>query len=158
MTLSEKARLLGLLNAAMADADIACWDAKYHFVFWRPVTAIQLADTDDNPETDADPAWTPLLVTPAIPDYPSGHATLAGAAGTVLSTIFGEWATINLESDAPATTGVVRSFPNFSAMMSEVVDARILGGIHFRTADVDGQVMGIAVARYVLDHAFLPCK
>jgi hypothetical protein len=158
MTLSEKARLLGLLNAAMADADIACWDAKYHFVFWRPVTAIQLAGTDDNPETDADPAWTPLLVTPAIPDYPSGHATLAGAAGTVLSTVFGEWATINLESDAPAMTGVVRSFPNFSAMMSEVVDARILGGIHFRTADVDGQVMGIAVARYALDHAFLPCK
>jgi hypothetical protein len=158
MTFSEKARLFGLLNAAMADADIACFDAKYHFVFWRPVTAIQLADTDDNPETDADPAWTPLLVTPAIPDYPSGHATLAGAAGTVLSTVFGEWATINLESDAPATTGVVRSFPNFSAMMSEVVDARILGGIHFRTADVDGQVMGIAVARYVLDHAFLPCK
>jgi hypothetical protein len=158
MTFSEKARLLGLLNAAMADADIACWDAKYHFVFWRPVTAIQLAGADDNPETDADPAWTPLLVTPAIPDYPSGHATLAGAAGTVLSMVFGEWTTINLESDAQAMTGVVRSFPNFSAMMSEVVDARILAGIHFRTADLDGQVMGIAVARYVLDHAFLPCK
>jgi hypothetical protein len=158
MTLSEKARLLGLLNAAMADADIACWDAKYHFAFWRPETAIQLAGMDDNPETEADPAWTPLLVTPAIPDYPSGHATLASAAGTVLSTVFGEWTSVNLESDALAMTGVVRSFPNFSAIMSEVVDARIVAGIHFRTADVDGQVMGIAVARYALDHAFLPCK
>jgi hypothetical protein len=113
---------------------------------------------DDNPETDADPAWTPLLVTPAIPGYQSGHATLAGVAGTVLSTVFGEWVTINLASDAPAMTGVVRSFPNFSAMMNEVVDARIVGGIHFRTADVDGEVMGIAVARYALDRALLPCK
>jgi len=76
----------------------------------------------------------------------------------VLSTVFGEWTTINLESDALAMTGVVRSFPNFSAMMSEVVDARILAGIHFRTADIDGEVMGIAVARYVLDYAFQPCK
>jgi len=90
LTFSEEARLLALLNAAMADADIACWDAKYYYVFWRPVTAIQLAGTDGNPSTTADPGWLPLLITPAIPDYPSGHTALSGAAGTVLATYFGE--------------------------------------------------------------------
>jgi hypothetical protein len=156
LTFSDKARLLGVLNTAMADADIACWDAKYYYVFWRPVTAIPLADTDDNPLTISDAGWTPLLVTPNIPDYPSGHTALSGAAGTVLATWFGMRSSINLVSDAPAMSGVIRSFRNFSRMMNEVVDARIFGGIHYRTADVDGQATGMAVARYVIDNAFLP--
>jgi hypothetical protein len=158
LTLSEQARLLGLLNTALADADIACWDAKYHYNFWRPVTAIPLADTDNNPLTISDAGWTPLLITPNIPDYPSGHTSLSGAAGTVLATYFGERSSINLVSDAPAMSGVTRSFSNFSGMMNEVVDARIFGGIHYRTADVDGQATGTAVARYVMDHAFLPTR
>src|SRR5688572_13103003 len=156
LSFSEEAQLLGVLNAALADADIACWDAKYHYVFWRPVTAIQLADTDGNPSTTADPSWFPLLITPAIPDYPSGHTALSGAAGTVLTTYFGERSRFSLTSDAPAMTGVVRSFRSFSGMMNEVVDARVFAGIHFRTADIDGQATGTAVARYVLDRAFLP--
>jgi hypothetical protein len=156
LTLSEEARLLGLLNAAMADADIACWDAKYHYVFWRPVTAIQLADTDGNPSTAVDLGWLPLLITPAIPDYPSGHTSLSGAAGTVLATYFGERTSVHLTSDAPAMAGVIRSFDAFSALMREVVDARVFAGIHFRTADIDGQTTGVAVARYLIDNAFLP--
>ncbi len=158
LTFSQKARLLSLLNTAMADADIACWDAKYHYVFWRPVTAIALADTDNNPLTLSDAGWTPLLITPNIPDYPSGHTSLSGAAGTVLATYFGEASSIDLVSDSPVMQGVTRSFRNFSTMMAEVVDARIFGGIHYRTADVDGQATGTAVARYVLDHAFLPTR
>jgi hypothetical protein len=158
LTFSEKARLLGVLNTAMADADIACWDAKYHYVFWRPVTAIALADTDDNPLTISDAGWTPLLVTPNIPDYPSGHTALSGAAGTVLATWFGARSSVKLVSDAPAMLGVVRSFRNFSRMMNEVVDARIFAGIHYRTADVDGQATGVAVARYVIDNAFLSAQ
>jgi hypothetical protein len=156
LAFSEQARLLSLLNTAMADADIACWDAKYHFVFWRPVTAIPLADTDDNPLTISDAGWTPLLITPNIPDYPSGHTSLSGAAGIVLATYFGERSSIDLVSDAPAMSGVTRSFRSFSRKMNEVVDARIFGGIHYRTADVDGQATGTVVARYVMDHAFLP--
>jgi hypothetical protein len=155
LTFSEQARLLGLLNTAMADADIACWDAKYHYIFWRPVTAIPLADTDDNPLTIPDVGWTPLLVTPNIPDYPSGHTSLSGAAATVLLTYFGERSSIDLVSDAPAMLGVTRSFHDFSPMMNEVVNARIFGGIHYRSADVDGQATGTAVARYVIDNAFL---
>src|SRR5262245_38073151 len=101
---------------------------------------------DANPSTVGDPAWLPLLITPAIPDYPSGHTTVSGAAATVLATWFGEYTPVKLISDAPAMAGVIRSFPSFSAVLSEISDARVLGGIHFRTADVDGQTTGVAVA------------
>ncbi|HEX8068834.1 MAG TPA: vanadium-dependent haloperoxidase [Pyrinomonadaceae bacterium] len=87
LTLSQNARLLALLNVAMADAVIACWDAKYHYVLWRPITAIRLAGTDGNPDTAADPAWTPLLTTPAHPEYPSGHATMYTEFFTVSSVL-----------------------------------------------------------------------
>jgi hypothetical protein len=155
-TFSEKSRLLAVLDVAMADADIACWDAKFHYVFWRPVTAIQFADTDDNPATQADMAWTPFLVTPAFPDYPSGHACLAGAAGTVLANYFGPDSHVSITSDSPAMAGVVRSFSGFAPMMKEVNDARVLAGIHFRTAVDDGRALGVVVAQYVLEHSMLP--
>ncbi len=87
LTLSENSRLLALLNLAMADAGIACFEAKYHYVFWRPITAIPLADTDGNAETVADPGWTPLLVTPNHPEYPSGHSTVSSAAVAVLEAL-----------------------------------------------------------------------
>jgi membrane-associated phospholipid phosphatase len=153
-TLSENARLLALLNVAMADAAIACWEAKYHYVFWRPVTAIPLADTDGNSDTIADPAWTPLLVTPNHPEYPSGHSTVSGAAAAVLADYFGEATSFSVDSDV--MTGVVRSFPNFSAALSEIKDARIFAGIHYRSACDDGQMVGIAAAQYVMSNAFQP--
>ena len=150
-TLSENSRLLALLNLAMADAAIACWDGKYHYIFWRPVTATSLADTDGNPATDADPGWTPLLVTPAFPEYPSGHATVSGAAAGVLAAFFGSGADFTVTSDF--MPGVVRSFGNFASALDEVADARIFGGIHYRSACHDGQSTGNQVADYVLDHA-----
>jgi hypothetical protein len=153
-TLSENARLLALLNVAMADAAIACWEAKYHYVAWRPVTAIPLADTDGNSDTIADPGWTPLLVTPNHPEYPSGHSTVSGAAATVLADYFGEATSFSVGSDV--MTGVVRSFPNFSAALSEIKDARIFAGIHYRTACDDGQDVGIAAAQYVMSNSFQP--
>ena len=153
-TLSENARLLALLDTAMADAAIACWDAKYNFVFWRPVTAIQLADTDGNSDTSVDLNWTPLLTTPNHPEYPSGHSTVSGAAATVLGDYFGHTTSFSIESDV--MVGVVRSFPNFDAALAEIKDARIFGGIHFRSACDDGQTIGIEVAQYVMDHAFQP--
>ena len=153
-TLSENARLLALLDTAMADAAIACWDAKYNFVFWRPVTAIQLADTDGNSDTSVDLNWAPLLTTPNHPEYPSGHSTVSGAAATVLGDYFGHTTSFSIESDV--MVGVVRSFPNFDAALAEIKDARIFGGIHFRSACDDGQTIGIEVALYVIDHAFQP--
>jgi hypothetical protein len=149
LTLSENARLLALLNIAMADAIIACWEAKYHYFFWRPVTAIRL---DGIP---ADATWTPLLVTPAHPEYPSGHSSASGAAGAVLADYFGEQTSFTIGSDVfvPPTT---RSFTSFSAALDEIKNARIYAGIHFRSACDDAQATGISVANWVLGHSLLP--
>jgi membrane-associated phospholipid phosphatase len=152
-TMSENAHLLALLNMAIADAVIACWNAKYYYVSWRPVTAIPLADTDGNPATDADPTWTPLLITPAHPEYPSGHSTTSSAAATVLAHFFGEHSSFTVDSDV--MLGVTRSFTSFSAAQDEIANARIFGGIHFRTACDDGRVTGQKVADYILEHSAL---
>jgi len=150
----RNARLLAVLNLAIADALIGCWEAKYTYAAWRPVTAIPLADTDGNPATIADPTWVPLFATPAHPEYPSGHSCASGAAGAVLSKAFGEETHFSVESDV--MPGVVRSFNSFSAALDEVKNARIYAGIHFRSATDDGQTLGAAVAEYVLQNAVQP--
>lgn len=153
-TLQENAQLFALLNLAIADAAIACWEAKYHYVFWRPITAIALAETDGNGATTSDACWAPLFATPNHPEYPSGHSTLSSAAAAVLAERFGEQSTFSIRSDV--MPGVVRSFGSFSKALDEVKDARILAGIHFRAACDDGQMTGRAVASYVIGHALQP--
>jgi hypothetical protein len=150
LELSDNARLFAMLNLAIADALISCWDAKYHYEFWRPVTAIPLADTDGNPDTISDPAWTPLLPTPAHPEYVSGHSSSSGAATTVLASFFGDETPFTLES--PAAPGWVRSYPSFSAAMDELADARVFAGFHFRTACEEGKTLGSNVASYILNN------
>jgi len=153
-SLLENARVLALLDLAMADAAIACWEAKYQYVFWRPITAIPLADTDGNPATTADTSWMPLFATPAHPEYPSGHSTVSGAAAVVLANFFGEKRHFTMDNDL--LIGVTRSFRSFTQALDEVKNARIFAGIHFRSACDDGQTTGIQVANFVLDNALLP--
>ena len=155
-TFSEKSRLLALVNLAIADAAIGCWDAKYFYNFWRPMTAIQFASADGNPLTTEDSNWNPLLITPAFPEYPSGHACASSAAAGVLSAYFGEPTSFSVVSDHPAMAGVTRFFPSLSAALEEISNARIFAGIHFRTACNDGLTLGAAVAKYVIGHALLP--
>jgi hypothetical protein len=150
----QTARLLALVNLAMADAIIGCWDAKYTYSFWRPITAIQLADTDGNDNTIADPGWTPLITTPAFPEYPSAHSCASAAATQILSEAFGVETSFNVGSDA--MLGVTRRFTNFPEALEEIENARVFGGIHFRTACVDGTALGISVGNYVMAHALLP--
>jgi hypothetical protein len=150
-SMSQTARLLALVNLGMADAIIGCWDAKYTYSTWRPITAIQLADTDGNNNTPADPSWTPLITTPAFPEYPSAHSCVSAAAARILSQTFGEETSFNVVSNAMA--GVTRTFHSFSAALAEVENARVFGGIHFRTACVDGTALGFAVGDYVIAHA-----
>jgi membrane-associated phospholipid phosphatase len=154
LTLSSSARLLMRLNVAMADAVIACWDAKYHYVFWRPITAIQFADLDPNPFTDVDAGWMPLLPTPAHPEYPANHATVAAAATTILANDFGDETAFTLESEV--LPGVTRSYRSFSAAAAEANDARVYGGMHFRTSVLDGRTIGAAVAGLVIAHVAQP--
>jgi hypothetical protein len=147
-SLEENAHLFAQLNLAMADAAIACWDAKYRFVFWRPITAVQSAQSPDEVK------WEPWLDTtsgtPAHPEYPSGHSTVSGAAAFVLETVFGDNTPFTVGSDVRPGT---RSFSSFSSAVAEIADARVFGGIHFRNSCVQGNAIGRAVAEYVLSHA-----
>jgi hypothetical protein len=154
MTLLHHARLFAALNVAMFDASIGCFDSKYHFVFWRPVTAIQLGDSDPNLNTAGDANWTPLIVTPPHPEYPSAHSCISSGGATVLAQFFGANTPFFVESDN--MPGVTRSFTSFDDALQEIADARVFGGIHFRTATNDGRVLGTAVGNYVLQNAFLP--
>jgi membrane-associated phospholipid phosphatase len=146
------ARLLAELNVALADAAIAAWDAKYTYDFWRPVTAIRLADTDGNAATVADPDWLPLLTTPNHPDYVAGHATFSAAAAAILTDAFGEQA---FSATSVTLPGVTRSFDGFADAAAEAGQSRTYAGIHFPSAVEDGLALGQAVGDWVLD-AFRP--
>jgi len=151
---SEAARTFALMNVAGADARIACWEAKYAFNFWRPVTAIQHADEDGNPATDADPTWTPLIATPNFPEYVSGHATVSGAMATVLRLLFGDDPGVAFTATSPTNPGFERHWATFSEGVREVIDARVYSGIHFRSSDERGARLGRQVARFAARHAF----
>lgn len=149
-SLEDSARLFALLNIALADAAISCWDAKYQYNLWRPVTAIHQADTDNNPETTADPLWTPLLTTPPFPEYTSGHSTFSGAADPVMSSVFGS--DYGLADRGDRTINTLRTFENFSEAADESGMSRIYGGIHFMSANVDGLSAGRNVGNYVVQN------
>jgi len=164
--IADSARLFAMENLAGADASIGCWNDKYYWQFWRPITAIREADTDGNPDTQADPTWLPLfdpstavchpplLVTPPFPDHPSGHACNTGAFVHTLQNFFGtDKIAVTAFSNKSCTT---RSFERFSDILTEVIDARVWAGIHFRTADTQGAVLGHKVAHYLRKHYFQP--
>ena len=152
LSFTENAHLFALLNVSMADAGIACWDGKYRYVFWRPITAIR----DGFTPADSDPAWIPWLDffpggTPAHPEYPSGHSTVSGSAAFILAAAFGDNTAFSLTSET--TPGKTRSFASFSDTVAEIANARVFGGIHFRTSCVRANTLGRAVADYVSRHA-----
>ena len=150
----ENARLFGLLNLSMADGYIASWESKYLYNFWRPVTAIQMADTDGNPDTLADPTWTPLQLTYPIPDHDSGHSVQGGAAAESLKQFFGtdEIAFSACSLTLPAgerctdASPVFRTYTSFSQAADENGLSRILIGIHFRNAVEEGIQHGRKIA------------
>jgi hypothetical protein len=129
---------------------------KATWSFWRPVTAVQLADTDGNPATAGDPAWMPLLITPPFPDYTSGHTCASGASMSMFRTFFHhDDIAFSAFSEASGTT---RHFTSISQALTEVINARVWGGIHFRSADIDGARIGAQVAGFVARHAFRPMQ
>jgi hypothetical protein len=150
LSLWEHARLFGLLNMALADGYIAMADAKNHYHFWRPVTAIQRGATDGNPDTTGDPAWTPLRPTPPNSDYPSGHSIEGGAAAEVLKQVFGTdqisfqdcSMTLPDGSTCNDPSPVLRSYTSFSQAADENAYSRILIGFHFRKAVEAGTAYG----------------
>ena len=156
LTLSQNAHALALLNLAGADALVACWDAKFTYNQWRPVTGIRAADTTGNPGTIADPNWTPLLVTPWFPDYIAGHTTYAGASEEVLEHLFGRQPGVVMTLTSPVTPGVIETYATFEDIADAVVEARVVGGIHWRTSSVRGKRVGEHVGAFVVSHFLRP--
>ena len=156
LDISDSARLFAAVDLSMADAAIAVWDGKFHYGWWRPITAIREADTDGNPNTTGVPGWTPFLVTPPYPDWPSGLNGVIGAASTALAQLNADGRVdLNLTS---AAAGVTRHYDFAADIQRDAVDARVFSGIHFRTADEVAFVMGAQVANWALDHHFAPAN
>ncbi|NGY64241.1 vanadium-dependent haloperoxidase [Lentzea sp. NEAU-D13] len=148
------ARMFAMVDITTADSLIACYQEKKRWSFWRPVTAVPLADTDGNPATIGDPAWTPLRATSPTPEYPSGHACFTAATTAALRAFFGR---DDLSFSAhSADSGTTRRYHSLSQAMAELDQARIWAGVHYRFATRDGHRLGAGVARDVLGHAFGP--
>jgi hypothetical protein len=155
--LVQTARMLAMAHVAGGDAMIACFDAKYHYWFWRPYQAIHLADTDDNPNTVADTSWQPLGATPNFPEYPSAHACHSTGVVEALDAFFGtDKVSVTLTSRAPNVTVKTRSYDRLHDVVKDVDWARVLVGFHFRNSDLQGSVLGRKVGRYVVDRFFQP--
>jgi len=138
------------LDLALADATIGLYDAKYHYLVWRPITAIRQGDTAGNPGIIGDPNWNPLAVTAADPSYPGAHATISQAAATVLSAFYGDHQQLTVSSDGDP--GVTRTFDNFQAAANEATLSRLFAGQHTMIDLVAGQQLGRHVGDFVLDH------
>jgi hypothetical protein len=152
----ENGQLFALLNMALIDSSISVFDTKYHYNFWRPITAIRAGDTDGNLSTEADPTWESFLGTPPYPDYTCGLTHNTGAAVEVLRRYF--------RTDALAYTftveslGITRTYENLSQAAAESVDARVFAGIHFRSGCVQGVRNGEQVGRFAIQHYLKPLK
>jgi membrane-associated phospholipid phosphatase len=148
----HSARLFALLNLTFADGAIALYDAKYAYNFWRPVTAIRAADIDNNSNTVADATWLPEVTnTPPDPSYPGAHAVISAAGAAVLEFFFHR-DRFDLNVTSEVLPGVVRSFDSFSAAAEEASLSRVFAGVHFRSDEVTGQVLGGKIAQFVVDN------
>ena len=154
LDLVQTARMLAMAHVAGGDAMIACFDAKYHYWFWRPYQAIQHADTDGNPQTVADQSWQPLGATPNFPEYPSAHACHSTAVVKALDAFF-DTDRVHLTLNSRAT-GTSREYNRLRDVYEEVDWARVFIGFHFRSSDLAGSRLGRKVGRYVANHYFQP--
>jgi membrane-associated phospholipid phosphatase len=154
-SLSENARALALINMATNDSLVASFLNKYHYNFWRPETAIHAGATDGNPKTTPDPDYAPFVVTPCFPSYPSNHGSASNAAAEVMRRLYGE-AGHAITLTNPAVPGIVLQYTSFRQITDDISDARVYGGIHFRTDQVAGEHLGRAIAKAVYQHNLRP--
>jgi len=157
LSLADSARLLALVDLSQADAAIVCWDIKYRWNLWRPVTAIRRAGEDGNPDTGADPDWDHLLPAPPFPAYTSGHSTFSAAAAEVLRGFFGTDA-VAFTAHSDTLTNITRHFTSLAACADEVGMSRIYGGIHFPFDNTEGKRCGERIGRQVVEHYLLPLQ
>jgi hypothetical protein len=150
-SLLANARTLALVNMAISDSSVAVFALKYHYQTWRPVTAIRAGDTDGNPRTEPDAAFTPFITTPTFPGYPSAHAAGSAAARHILERLFGR-GTQMISLSNPALPGVALSYTKLQQITDDIDDGRVYGGIHFRFDQDAGATLGRRIGRYVMKH------
>jgi hypothetical protein len=159
LDIDEAAHLFAMGMIVTADAGMGCFDSKFFYEFWRPITAIRNADKDGNPGTTADPNWSPLLSTPAHPEYPSQHACFTSAFTDALAAALG---TKHLDVTMPggangsSNLSVTQHFKTVNEIQKQVVDARVWIGFHFRNSVRQGEKLGNRVADWELDRFFQP--
>jgi hypothetical protein len=153
MDLLTAARFEAIGIAAVTNALIACWDAKYTYMFWRPLTAIRAGDTDGNSETEPDPAWTPFIITPSHPEYPAAHTTV-GASALGFYTVWFDTDQFSLQFKGNG--GLVRNYTNVNEIHAEEGNARVWGGMHFRNSTEVGTAVGSKVGKYTATHLLKP--
>jgi hypothetical protein len=151
---TQNARLFAAVTQATDDALIAVFDAKYHYNFWRPMTAIRNGDIDGNDATEREASWTPLIDTPMHPEYPCAHCIVSSTVGTVLQAEIGAGPMPTLTTTSSAVNGAARHWATIDDFIQEVAQARIYDGVHYRTSTEVGTAMGkqigaLAVAKYL---------
>jgi hypothetical protein len=157
LKLLDSARFMALYSAALTDAYIAVFDAKYRYNFWRPVTAIRNGDIDGNPDTEVDATWEPLAVTPMHPEYPCAHCILSAAASAVIESTGGLGDLREISLTSATAPGVTHRWTSLEAFSQEVANARIWAGFHYRS-DARRAAMGGEVGRYVATHFDQPAR
>jgi hypothetical protein len=151
----EAARMFAAIDMSVADAVISVWHAKYVYGYWRPITAINLADTDGNPATAADPTWTPLVATPPYPEYPSGYNVVNSTVTHGIEDLF-DTRHLQLTLISTAVPGVQRFYDSGGAERRDVINARMWNGFHFRFANTAARDIGRRLIDWTLDHYFEP--
>ena len=160
LRVAENARYFAMLSTASADALIACWDAKYAYNAWRPVTAIRAGESDGNPYTAPDPSWIGLIATPNHPEYPAAHGCFSGAVTETLKSFFGsdEVCALRWTATSPASSLPFEAHADSQTRCRRSGEARIYGGMHYRTSTRIGALLGEQVARYTTKHFFRPAE
>jgi len=154
--ITRNARFLMAMTQAMDDAMIAVFDGKYHYNFWRPITAIRNGDIDGNDATERDASWTPFINTPMHPEYPCAHCIVSGTVGTVIQAEFGSGSIPVLSTTSPSANNVKRSWTKVEDFMQEVANGRIYDGVHFRTSTEVGTAMGRKIGKLAGDKYLTP--
>ena len=158
MDVSESARFMALGGIALNDALIAVLDAKYHYNFWRPITAIRNGDTDGNPATDRESTWQPLAETPMHPEYPCAHCILAGSIAGMITAALGSSDIPEIATTSPTAPGITHRWTNMTALTDEVANARIWSGFHYRSSTRVGTRMGFEIGEYVAKSVMQPVE
>jgi VCPO second helical-bundle domain len=155
LSLADNARFFAMLSTVYTDALIACWDSKFFYNFWRPVTAIRAGDTDGNPETAPDPNWIGVVVTPNHPEYPAAHGCGSSASVETLKIFFAaDRFNFTMDSMVAGLTQPVRAYTRFSQALDDILNARIYGGMHYRSSTEKGAIIGKQVAHFATRHFF----